>query len=66
MSRTRTNSSSLPAKKKWSPGFRRAMNPSSIVPMLAPLKYFTWMDASLTMVPTPRRWRLATPVSFTR
>ena len=66
MSCVRTYSSTRPAKTKQSPGFRRAMKPSSIVPSVPPLSHFTCIDASLTMVPTCSRWRSAMPRSGTR
>ena len=66
MSCVRMNSSTRPANTKQSPGRSRAMKLSSMVPILPPLRYFTCIDASPTMVPTCSRWRLAMPRSGTR
>ena len=67
---TRTSSSRRPAKRKQSPGRRRAMKPSSTLPSEAPLpplaQNFTAMLASLTMVPTLIRWRRARAALGTR
>ena len=60
ISRTRTNSSVLPAKVKTSPGRSRAMKFSSTVPRAFPRTKRTFIAASLTMVPIDIRCRAAT------
>jgi hypothetical protein len=66
ISRTRTSSSTRPAKTKQSPGDRRAMKPSSTEPRRAPRSTCTVMLASLTMVPMLARWRRARRASGRR
>ncbi len=59
MPRTRTNSSTRPAKVNTSPGRSRATKFSSTVPMVRPRSSCTFIADSLTMVPIDRRWRIA-------
>ncbi len=59
MSWVRTYSSTRPPKTKQSPGFSRAMKPSSTEPSVPPDSHFTAIEASATMVPTCSRWRSA-------
>jgi hypothetical protein len=59
MSRTRTNSSGVPAKKNRMPGVSRATNDSSTEPSTPPRRYCTTICASLTIVPIDMRCRRA-------
>ena len=53
------NSRFLPASVKESPGLRRAIKYSSIMPTYPPVMNFTLSIASLTIVPICMRWRIA-------
>jgi hypothetical protein len=59
ISRTRRNSSTRPANTKQSPGRSIAMNASSTIPSLRPLRNCTVMLESDTIVPICVRWRRA-------
>ena len=66
MSCVRMYSSTRPAKTKQSPAFKRAMKPSSTLPMRPPDCQATCITASLTMVPICMRWRMPSARSGTR